>query len=212
MEIVMRLIDRKDEKYDRLLVIERAPNASPTDTNARWFCRCDCGRTTIAYGQDLQKGKIKSCGCLNASRIFKHGASRSQVYRVWVEMRNRCNNPTNWAYHNYGGRGIKVDPKWNDFSVFITDMGQRPKCATIEREDNNGPYCKENCRWATHKEQHNNKRTNRLLTAFGRTQSVAQWADEIGLPWTTIRGRIEKYGWSVEDAVSRPKQQGIKPL
>ena len=207
----MRLIDRKGERYDRLLVIERVTNASKTDTNARWLCQCDCGRRIVAYGQDLAKHKVKSCGCLNASRIFKHGASRTQVYRSWVEMRHRCRNPNNQAYKNYGARGISVDPSWKDFAVFIKDMGERPKGHSLERKNNNGNYCKENCIWALPKVQLNNKRTSRFLTAFGRTKTVAQWAAELDLPWTTIRGRIEKYNWSVEDAVSRPKQQGIKP-
>jgi hypothetical protein len=105
----MRLIDRRGDRYDRLVVIGRAPNANKTDTNARWRCRCDCGRTIIAYGQDLQRHKVKSCGCFNASRIAKHGMSKAKIYRVWLAMKARCNNPNDAAYRNYGGRGIGYD-------------------------------------------------------------------------------------------------------
>ncbi len=208
----MRLIDRTGLKYARLLVVNRAANASETDTNARWHCKCDCGRMSVAYGRDLETGKVKSCGCLSAERNYKHGAARTKVYRVWIAMRNRCQNPTNPSYKNYGGRGITVDPSWENFAVFSQDMGERPKGHSLERKDNNGPYSKENCIWATSKIQHNNKRTNRFLTAFGRTLTFAQWGDEYGIPWTTIRARIERYGWPIEDAVSRPQQQGIKLL
>ncbi len=206
----MRLIDRIGERYERLLVKERAPNASRTDTNARWRCVCDCGRMVIAYGQDLSKGKVKSCGCYNATRIRTHGMSRSKVSRIWIAMRNRCNNPDNAAYHNYGGRGIMADPSWDDFATFFADMGYPPKGSWLERKDNNGPYSKENCCWATPQEQLNNKRTNRMLTAFGRTQTIAQWSAELGVPWSTIRSRVDRYDWPHEAAVSEPKRQGRK--
>ena len=206
----MKLIDRRGETYERLLVIERAPNAGPNDTNARWFCRCDCGRSVIAYGQDLARGKVKSCGCYSASRVFKHGMSHTQIHGVWRQMRERCSNPKHRSYKNYGGRRIKVCPEWDDFAVFYRDMGERPLGGTVERIDNNGPYSKENCRWATYKDQLNNRRTNRMLTVFGRTQTFSQWADECGIPWTTLRSRIERYGWPLEQAVTRKQQPGRK--
>lgn len=207
----MRLIDRRGERYERLVVIERAPNAGPKDTNARWVCRCDCGRAVIAYGQDLAREKFKSCGCLNAERITKHGMATLPVYRVWIQMRSRCRNPNDDSFHNYGGRGIMVCPEWENFGTFHKDMGPRPKGCTLDRIDNNGPYSKENCRWATYKEQLNNRRNNRMLTVFGRTQTFSQWADECGIPWTTLRSRIERYGWPLEQAVTLARRPGRKP-
>lgn len=204
----MRLIDRRGERYERLLVIERAPNASPKDTNARWRCRCDCGRSIVAYGQDLARGKVKSCGCLNARRIYKHGMAGTLLNRVWIEMRARCRNPDHPSFQNYGARGIKVTPEWEDFSVFYADMGEPPKGGTLERIDNNGPYSKQNCRWASRKEQLRNRRVTRMLTAFGQTKPFAQWAEECGIPWTTLRSRIERYGWPPEEAVTRKQQPG----
>lgn len=201
----MKVIDRLGQRYERLTVTGRAPNKSSSDTNARWHCRCDCGRMTIAYGQDLQRGKVKSCGCLNASRIVKHGKSHTAAYRVWKAMRARCRDPN---FRNYGERGICVAPEWEDFEVFYADMGDPPRRMSIERKDNNGPYCKANCIWATSKEQLNNQRRNRLITAFGRTQTIAQWAEETGVDWFTLRNRIDRRKWSPEEAISKPKAQG----
>jgi hypothetical protein len=210
----MRLIDRKGEKYTRLTVVERAPNASKTDTNARWLCKCDCGKVVIAYGQDLAKGKFKSCGCLNAERIRKHGMARTKVYQVWKSMKSRCDNPNEESYHNYGGRGITYDPTWSDFENFYRDMDDPPKRKkngskiTIERLDNEGPYCKTNCEWKSLKENLNNKRNNVTITALGETLTYAQWAERLGVSWYCIRDRYERHGWSAEDTVTQPPQAG----
>lgn len=204
----MRLIDRTGERYGRLVVLSRAPNKSERDTNARWNCRCACGRAVVAYGQDLKRGKVKSCGCLNAQRILKHGLTRTKIYRIWQGIFQRCENPKEKNYHNYGGRGITVDPAWRDFNVFLRDMGQPPAGASLERMDNNGPYSKENCCWATMKAQLNNTRSNRIVEAFGRRQTLMQWAEEYGLGWYTLRSRIQ-YGWPIEKALTEPIKPGL---
>jgi len=199
----MRLIDRIGQRYERLIVVARAPNANATDTNARWHCKCDCGRMVLAYGQDLAKGKVKSCGCLNAERIFKHGQSRTKVYHVWKQIFQRCENPKSGSYENYGARGITVDPSWRDFEIFIADMGECPEGMTIERINNDGPYCKTNCEWATMKVQRNNSRQNRRLKAFGREQTLMQWVEEFNVPWDRVRARL-RYGWTIEAALTQP--------
>lgn len=211
----MRLIDRRGEKYTRLTVIERVPNASKTDTNARWLCKCDCGKTVIAYGQDLAKGKFKSCGCLNAERITKHGMARTKVYKVWKSMKTRCDNPNQHGYHNYGGRGIAYDPAWADFENFYRDMGDPPKDSpkrggkiTLERLDNEGPYSKANCAWKSLVDNLNNKRNNVTVTALGMTLTYAQWAERLGVSWYCIRDRIERHGWPAEAAVTLPPEMG----
>lgn len=198
----MKLIDRIGQRYGRLVVTSRAPNKSETDTNARWNCKCDCGRMVVTYGQDLARGKCKSCGCLNAERIFKHGMSRTNVHLVWRMMHQRCENPNNDSYHNYGARGITVDPAWKDFAAFHADMGNPPDGYTIERKDNDGPYCKENCMWAPMSVQSRNKRTNRNITYNGKTQTLTEWAEEIGLSQSTLSSRINQYGWSIERAMT----------
>ena len=199
----MRLIDRIGQRYDRLLVVARAPNASERDTNARWNCKCDCGRMVLAYGQDLARGKVKSCGCLNAERIFKHGKSRTLTYNVWKQIFQRCENPKSPSYKNYGARGITVDPSWRDFETFVADMGDCPEGFSIERVNNNGPYCKSNCEWATSKTQRNNTRRNRRLKAFGREQTLMQWVEEFNVPWDRVRSRL-RYGWTLEQALTEP--------
>lgn len=204
----MRLIDRTGERYERLVVVSRAPNKGGRDTNARWVCKCDCGTTITAYGQDLGRGRVKSCGCLNAERIVKHGMARTHVYRAWQAMVQRCENPNANGYDRYGGRGINVCEEWKDFQKFLDDMGNRPKGYTLDRIDNSKGYSKDNCRWATTSQQNNNRRVNRKATINGRTQTIAEWASEYGVTWQVMKGRIER-GWSEEDAATTPV--GSKP-
>jgi hypothetical protein len=199
----MKLINRTGERYGRLTVVKRAPNASERDTNARWQCRCDCGKVTVAYGQDLTKGRVKSCGCFNAERIAKHGMTRTPVYSVWVQMKARCENPQHPSFANYGGRGITVCEEWHDFRQFFADMGYRPRGLTIERIDNMAGYSKANCRWATMKQQQNNSRRNHRLELDGETRTISQWADHYGIQWDTIRSRL-RYGWSIRKALTTP--------
>jgi len=200
----MRLIDRLGQRYDRLVVIERLPAKSKTDTNARWFCRCDCGRGTVAYGQDLARGKVKSCGCLNAERIMQHGMSHTHVYHVWQAMLQRCENPNAQSYANYGARGISVCPAWHNFEAFFADMGNRPTGYSLERENNDGNYEPENCRWATTVEQANNNRRNRIIVINGQSRTFAQWAKYAGLKWYTLRQRLDVCGWDIERALTEP--------
>lgn len=118
----------------------------------------------------------------------------------------RCYNPNVEKYPDYGGRGIVVCDRWRGeggFELFLEDMGGRPVGASIERIDNDGPYSPENCRWATQMEQCNNRRSNRTLTFRGRSQTVSQWAREVGLNRGTLNERLE-LGWSVSDALTRP--------
>jgi hypothetical protein len=132
------------------------------------------------------------------------------AYHSWRNMRNRCLNPRGQDFHYYGGRGISICPEWDDFWVFAKDMGERPEGYTIDRIDNDGNYCPENCRWASRAEQAANKRdykNARLLTLNGRTQSQNKWATELGMAPTTIYLRL-RAGWPVERALT-PQSHGI---
>ena len=200
----MKLIDRIGERHGRLLVVERAPNKSERDTNARWKCKCDCGREVIQYGQDLKKGKVVSCGCWNDEKRFKHGLANTPVHRIWIGMHSRCRNPNLKEYPNYGGRGIKVCERWKSFENFIADMGIRPEGYSIDRIDNDGDYEPSNCRWATTRQQLNNKRTSRILAMNGESRTIAEWADKLGIDWHTIRNRVDRYGWTIEKALTTP--------
>lgn len=120
-------------------------------------------------------------------------------------MKQRCFNPKNHGYKNYGARGITVSPEWsNDFWQFYKDVGARPNPKhQIDRIDNNGNYCKENVRWATQKENLNNKRTNRLFTIDGVTKTMAQWIESSGISEDRFRKRL-KAGWLLDDIVNTP--------
>ena len=137
-----------------------------------------------------------------------HGdARKTPEYLAWQNMRARCNRATHPEYPNYGGRGIVICERWNDYANFLADMGRRPGSGySIERIDNDGPYSPENCRWATAAEQRRNKRSTRLVSFGGRTQCIADWAAETGLNADTITIRL-RLGWPVEKALTQPPQQ-----
>jgi predicted transcriptional regulator len=133
----------------------------------------------------------------------------ANIYRAYRGMLNRCYNQNQKSYKDYGGRGIFVCERWigkEGFKNFLSDVGERPENATLDRKDNQGPYSPENCRWATKDEQANNKRNNRWLTGNGKTQTLAQWARELGCNSAAILYRLNK-GMSEQEAVTTPPQE-----
>jgi hypothetical protein len=173
--------------------------------------RCECGNVRVVGVATVIAGTSLSCGCLcleiNDAIKTKHGhsrvANRSPEYEIWTTMKQRCENPNMHKYPSYGGRGITVCKEWQDFSVFLADMGPRPEGCSVERIDNSKGYGKDNCRWASRKDQQRNLRTNRLIEFNGRTQCITAWAEELGMNVGTLRGRL-KEGWSVEKALTYP--------
>lgn len=134
---------------------------------SKWLCVCDCGATITRATSELTKWKSPSCGCAKAAilraSLTTHGASNSQLYKVYTEMKGRCDNPANKKYHLYGGRGIKVCDRWAaSFEAFSEDMGERPKGMSVERINGDLGYSKDNCKWATSTEQNRNLSTNVL--------------------------------------------------
>ena len=131
-----------------------------------------------------------------------HGMSKTRTYASWNSMRNRCNLPTHHAYSDYGGRGIFVYTRWDKFENFIADMGERPDGLTLDRyPDNKGNYEPDNCRWATPRQQSNNRVTNRLVTLNGETLTIKQLSRRCEIKYTTLLYRI-KLGWPVEKAMT----------
>lgn len=143
---------------------------------------------------------------------FKHGfawrlpdGKRHPLYLAWVNLRQRCTNTTTRDYKFYGARGIKVCEKWNSFKNFYEDMFPTyEKGLTLDRINVNGDYCPENCRWATRREQSNNRNYNRLITYKEKTQSVGSWAYEIGMSQRALHKRIFTRGWAIERALTQP--------
>lgn len=203
----MRIIDLVGQRFTRLLVIGRAPNKSAKDTNARWHCRCDCGRMCIAYGQDLRREKFKSCGCFIAEKMYKHGQSRTKEYRTWQTMRQRCENPKNSAYEEYGAAGVTVCERWKSYEAFREDMGPAPTPRhTIDRIDGTRGYEPGNCRWATYAEQNRNLKSNVFVEIDGVRMVLQDWCRTFGINDKTAYSRIRK-GWDAERALKTPVKQ-----
>lgn len=174
-----------------------------------WFiCRCDCGKTRQCSKSDtvrLDKRAIKSCGC-DKIVYKKHGLYKLPEYKIWKDVRKRCQNQKSGAFKNYGQRGITLDPRWNDFFVFIENMGQRPSPKhTIERHNNDGAYSPENCSWQLRSVQNNNKRNNRYIFFKGKKFTLAQLSVECGVNYRTLMKRLN-YGWPIEEAVNLQKR------
>lgn len=136
---------------------------------------------------------------------LRHGGVGSSTYVVWMAMKARCDNPNRKDFANYGGRGIGYCEAWKSFEAFRRDMGERPDGLTLDRINNNAGYSPENCRWVTMSRQHRNTRRTRMVTAFGETKSLADWADAKGIRQDTLARRLSR-GLSAEEALSRPVQ------
>lgn len=206
-------------------VIQRGLTVNNTCSH---LCLCVCGVERWVSGNNLRGGKTQSCGCKSTEiraqkplKIETHGESHqggkgTPEYRSWLRMRERCYYEKGVNYDNYGGRGVRVCDRWrNSFSAFLEDMGRKPAAShTLDRIDSNLSYscgkCEEcllnqwpaNCRWADSSTQQNNKTNNKILEFNGKRQTMAQWAEELGINKKTLKARLGKYGWSVERALS----------
>lgn len=184
------------------------------NSNDMWLCKCECGTTRNIAGYRLRKGRTNSCGCLSAElasvRNGTHRMSKSTEYRTWCGMMARCYNPNNHAYKDYGGRGIGVTKRWHTFENFFEDMGKHPKGLELDRIENDDWYSPKNCRWATRVENNRNRRNTVYLTAYGKTLSLPDWANIMGVNYKILWERL-KYGWTHEEIVTRPIRKVSPP-
>lgn len=194
----MKNIIKEGDKYNKLTAIK----FSHRDKNGcqYWFFKCDCGKEKIFSVNNIKTGHIKSCNCLSG-KDFEHEMYGTRTYKSWQAMKNRCLNKNCIEYNNWGGRGITVCNEWLKFKNFYRDMGNRPEDKSIDRINNNGNYCKNNCKWSTQKEQTNNKRNNCFLLYMGKTKTISQWSVFLNIKYTTIWWRIRK-GWKTEKALN----------
>lgn len=205
-------IDISGNRYGRLVAI----NPIRKNNGIYWVCKCDCGNTTEVLPQHLNRGLIRSCGCLrkdvSSKKNKKHGMSKTRIYKEWKGIKERCLNKNNHAYKNYGGRGITICDEWlgeNGFEYFCDWAMQNgyQDNLTIERKDVNGNYCPENCCWIPLGEQALNTRNNVYLEYNGESKPISQWAKEYGINYQVFHNRVRNLGWSMERALHEPVHQ-----
>lgn len=200
--------------FGKLTVIEEAePYRLPSSGKPRrvMLCRCSCAKQTVVKCRlgHLRSGAIVSCGChkdsLAAARQKTHGRSHTSTYLVWRHMMTRCYNKKSLSYIDYGARGITVCSEWHSympFEIWALSHGYDPSLE-IDRRDNDGNYCPENCRFVTHKVNSRNTRHVSLYAAFGKTRCISEWAEEFGWNAHSLLTRILR-GWTMEEALTIP--------
>lgn len=213
-KVLATLVGRKFGRLEVLAQAERPPGK----TGRHWRCRCDCGTVRVVRGVALTKSHrpSRSCGCaaIQASKQrAKHGHATTRVYRIYIGMLGRCYRPgaTHWA--RYGGRGIGVHANWlgpAGFQNFLRDVGEPPTDQhTLDRRKNDEDYSAQNCRWATRREQANNRGNNRRITFDGRTQSLAEWCREFQLARGTVDKRL-RVGKPLEEVFAPVQRTGAR--
>ena len=199
MRNTSKIKDLTGMKFNKLTVIGIA-SRNPL----YWECKCDCGNTTKVRTANLKRGMVKSCGCLQHRGNPTHNLCHTRIYRIYKKILRRCYVESCPAYPNYGGRGITVCDEWKDsieaFYEWSMKNGYNDELS-IDRIDNDGNYCPENCRWATRVTQCNNRRSNINITIDGETKTLQEWCNEYNQPYRRIHQRITN-GWNPVEAVT----------
>jgi len=192
---------------------------TPKSNQRSVLCRCECGTVCEINLSKIRCGHTQSCGCYRDLRRVEantnHGHAKKNrktpEYIVWESMISRCYNQNLKSYKDYGGRGVSVCDEWReDFTVFYRDMGEKPsRLHTIERVDVNGDYCKENCKWASRKEQASNTRRNLKPIEYNNASlTLNEWSEALGINYMVLYKRIYLRGWSIEKAFTTPPMRG----
>ena len=175
--------------------------------HAIWLCECqNCGSRKEVFGKHLLDGSTRSCGCLHHN--YGHHMTDTRIYAIWCTMKARCNRPNSHKYQSYGGRGITVCEEWQEFLPFYEWAMANGYCEnlTIDRIDNNGDYCPENCRWVTRKAQANNTRRNCVIEFNEEIHTLKEWSEITGISYSTLLHRKAR-GWSTEKILAAPKRR-----
>ena len=200
--------DLTGQIFGRLFVLNFSHQGK--NHTAYYKCLCRCGRVGLVRVSHLNNGNVKSCGCLRKERGLyepRHRGKRARLRGISVAMKNRCLNPKDRAFRNYGGRGIKVCERWMKFENFYEDMGPTYKEGLqIDRIDNDGNYEPKNCRWVTRKENNRNRRGNVVY----KGKCLKDWAEEKGINYQTMRKR-RNAGWSWEEMLNTPVKSRKRP-
>lgn len=188
-----------------------AVSVSRSDNKGRkvWLLRCDCGneveRLSSIMSDAINKGKDSHCGCSPARKTHGLTSKKKNLYWVWAAMIQRCENPENKDYSTYGGRGIAVCEEWRNSFKSFHDWAKASgykKGLTIERVDVDKGYSNDNCIWIINARQSLNCRRSAIITWNGKSQHISDWADDLGIKYKTLRGRIFDYGWSLDRALA----------
>lgn len=207
------MYDLLGQRFGRLLVVSKSEERC--NSGIKWNCLCDCGNSVCVPGLNLRCGDTRSCGCLQkemvAARMTSHGATvgrkRDRLYGVWAGMLTRTRNPNADNYKYYGGRGISVCDDWLRYENFrdwalnngYDDMADHGKC-TIDRVDDDGDYCPNNCRWVSASVQANNQRSNKLLTYNGETHNIKEWSVKLNINYSTLKKYVRN-GKTLDDII-----------
>ena len=194
------LKDISNQRFGRLIAIEPTKIKNKTV----WKCKCDCNTDCFYTYHALISGNNSSCGCLVEEN--RHYCSDTRLYETWCNMKARCTNPKNTAYHNYGGKGISICKDWEfsfvNFKEWAMNNGYTDEL-TIDRINSKGNYEPSNCRWANRKTQGNNTSRNHIITYNGITKTMSEWSDELDISYTVLRRRIND-GWTIKESIETP--------
>lgn len=202
---------KRDQQMKQLGISFKVRTRTTNHPHAVFTCSV-CGVNFIASMHRVKSGHTTSCGCKRAHtrRMLGQidGRSKTREYKIWALMLDRCRNPNGKSWGYYGGRGITVCDRWLSFDNFLADMGVSSKAQSIDRVNNDGNYCPDNCRWTTQLTQMRNCRKNTLLTVDGISQPMSVWAESKGAAkYSTIRSR-KRLGWSDREAIFGKNREG----
>lgn len=205
--------DILNKRFGRLVVLWESHQYFGRRKRFFYRCICDCGRLKTIDRDSILSKTTQSCGCLQKERARKanttHGKRSLRVYNIWNDMVSRCKNKNSIEYKRYGSKGINVCLDWNKFEKFYKDMGDPPTSKhSIDRIDNDRGYLKENCRWATSKEQARNRKSTILHTINGQTKPLIEWCEIHNKSHATVYMRIRR-GWSKDRALKEPVRHGL---